>query len=102
MANDTSKAVAPKVQAGPLKTPRKVRTVKLTDDPVANVRVVASNRLGKVVKAITALGRCSGKKFKYTDAQIDKIGLVINNAVNTAFDAIRSDNDKPKSEPITL
>lgn len=68
----------------------KNRVVKLVDgDPVANVRVVATHRLNKVLEAIRVFGNCYGSNYEWTEEQIAKADRAILDAAEQAITNIK-------------
>jgi len=82
-----------------VKDGRRGRTVenKLTDDPRANVERVGQHRFGEAVKAIRTFGKCGGKRFGWTENEIQQAESVLLHEVRDAIESIRlgDTNDIP-------
>ena len=82
----TEQVVVPAV-AGKIK---KVRLVKLSDNPIENVSKFACARLNKVVSNIRVFGNCFGSRYSWKAEQIDTAEAALTAAVARAIDNLRT------------
>lgn len=52
---------------------KRIRKIKLSDNPELNVKVVATARFNRALRAIKALGNCTGRMYHYTPEQLKVI-----------------------------
>jgi hypothetical protein len=79
-----------KIMATATEPKKKVRKVKLTDNPKQNVKTFACARLNNAVRNIGVFGNCFGDKYFWTEDQIGVAEESLLAAVEQAITNIRS------------